>query len=445
MASQAVKTDDRLSLRAWFDEKPPRVAGSLSLQKLGQEAQAVDAFCNGRPFSMAIGTWGNKSITKWENMVVYADGYLAWISKSGRQVHVKSLTPGHHKQVHNCIVPDRGFAARIVISGTTLAVATTFGLCCIFNNINVFEQRQGLSSTPTNFVFSTTAVPVWGVLVRKKFVAVFHGQKVGVASVNLTIWDAERQVPIHCAIPLHGNTTRERCWDAIISNDGQSVVYFEQLNHPNVGTFHHTSVSLEGIMQSQGSVHCREITGFLYRNHNNITVLSSRARAHNRQITLWTYAQDRSWMNANTGTWKICRICYNTDTQQLEIKEDRIKFSGAVANEQDFFWYKDIVYLINDLGYHEPSVLDLGKQDMKDVPMISPHSFVPKVKALGVKRVYTSDSKILGDETFVIKVCRGYYVAWCFDKSIVMADDVVQYKTMLADEDQKRLSGNNQV
>lgn len=131
------------SLRAWFDDRSPRSSENLSMQVLNQEAETVDAFQNGKATSMAIGKWGNKSVTKREDMIAFDKGCLAWITKGRKQVFIKYLNTGKDRR-H--MMRGQAKAQRITINGTSLAIANDEGTCKILNNIDVFEQYKGLHS-----------------------------------------------------------------------------------------------------------------------------------------------------------------------------------------------------------------------------------------------------------------------------------------------------------
>lgn len=266
-------------------------------------------------------------------------------------------------------------------------------------------------------------------LTAKWRTAVFHGPKRGVASVNLTISDVRDQKLQHCVIPLHGDPLLESIWDAIITNTQQSIVFFDRYS----ATFHHTSVNLAGEIESQGEIRSQEISGFSYIRDVAETGRSGRAREHHGEVVLW-----RRLVEASTGIWKIVRICYKTDKQQLEIKENRIKYNGtfphADTSRIGFFWWKDVAYFLHDPASDQPTALSLGRQDSKAVAMIPSQLITAKIQEIGAKYIPYGRTNILGDETFFILVCRGYYLAWCFDKNITMENDIAEYRTVLEEE-----------
>ncbi len=323
-------------------------------------------------------------------------------------------------------IPDQEVTERFTMSASAIAVAMRQGNVWIWEHQGAKDKHRGKVANARKFEFSTNAAPVWGMLMSEGIVAVFDGQKRIAATVDLTVGDAKTQKVSHCAISLHEVSQWRDCqWDAIITNGQQSVGFFERMHQRfgGPGRFYHTSVSLEGKIQSHGSLQCPEPTSYVYTHHNEHTAPSSRSKIHNADVTLWTFAKHSS------RAWQLTRIFYNVDKQQLGQKEDMVEYNGLEPTQGvDFFWRKDVAYTKNRQDF-ELSMLDVRQPALKKMPMISNDAFSAKVKTLGGKN--SSITKFMGDETFLVKVCRGYFAVWCFDRRTNLAKDIPEYQTVL--------------
>lgn len=440
--------DSRLG--TWFSESTNVASIGLKIPKtipprgrLSMEAAHVDAFRSGSAFSMAL---GELEVEDEEDFLAHTDyngGILAWMSADRTAVKLKCLASGRQTTLN---IPNHKRAGRLCISDSIVAVFTgtddsTWYAWDLAKNIEETGNKN-----PHHL-----ELPNW----RVAFYFVM-GNTIAVSSrtydgYTMMVWDIDRlafhifKVKVR-ELPISGETARQFF---LLCHGGKSIVFFERYTG-DPGHAYFTRYNLIGEVQSQGSVEHPNVRG--YTRHSEHTYLIPM----NKRIPLWSYVQsDKNSPSEDRSlsfSWKILRFCYNSELDRLEVNHyvvDEVPEKSRVF--ADLFWWKDVAYLskYND-DFGNVRTLDLDEGTYTAAPMSMPHIIHDwlEERSIHPTRVIDSDDSdddqdqgepclFLGDEKFLVSIQPGFYVAWCFDSNVTMADEVPSYKGRL--QEKKRI------
>ena len=140
------------------------------------------------------------------------------------------------------------------------------------------------------------------------------------------------------------------------------------------------------------------------------------------------------------------QVTYSALTDEISITtypSSKISFSSTLTSPHiptDLFFYKSVAY-----GYLRPSdrsipslsgtvntlhIFNLSTGTSHPAPMDllstegDPEPMGPQTSS----RMNNQNHRILGDERFVVAVCKGGFKAWCFDKNLRMEGEDMEYR-----------------
>lgn len=184
------------------------------------KAEHVDAFRNGRAFSVAVFTTEKWTKDVFYEVVVYSRGILSWLTTDEKNVRLKSLASGKSETLAS---PDGAAINYMVLDGCFLVATTYSDTCCVWKLIDGVQASRILG--PISFGLDPM---VLGVVVSDSRLAI--------------LYEEQRTDEIHLATVDTGNTTTYDCElrvNSLPSDDsadfkvlntpgGKSVVYFER-------------------------------------------------------------------------------------------------------------------------------------------------------------------------------------------------------------------------
>lgn len=314
--------------------------------------------------------------------------------------------------------PEGEVFSHVALSSSATVVTTDGGECHVMQHIDNEFQK---------FLLATSAVEK--IYASGDTLAILHtpSQQDG-TQVPLTVYMIESKQVIHCCaraqgLPLRRNVRHQM--NIMIGTSEDYLVLFEKWFEP--GQCHHfsfTRFSLDGQTHSQGSLQ-EPINGNSTQSLNSPIALDV-----NGCLTIWSYRT----CYGEGRHMELMRVQYDPQQNKLQLKTSEIKLWLAWDNGMVFFW-KDVACLRSG-ATPIPYIIDLSKDEpefctkpmeLSDKSLLSSHMAVHR-------RTELAKNPILGDGNFIVSVCEGGYVAWCFNKDIKMAgedEDYAQHRQML--------------
>ena len=123
-----------------------------------------------------------------------------------------------------------------------------------------------------------------------------------------------------------------------LTNDGKSVVFFERVfGSPNL--VHHARFSLHGQIESHGSTEFPYIEGST--KHYEMKVAPGDYRRDHGEAPPWAYVWRGQAPSSGppSDTWRVLRVSYNTQSNELEVKEQQVEdLTCSGPGDGDFFF-----------------------------------------------------------------------------------------------------------
>lgn len=442
-------------LHQWnsMGKTPLRIPEGLELQAIKSlEAEHIDAYRKGLAFSKAAYTWDLQSNPNPAG-IAYADGRVAWINKTGVILSVLNLERGSKQSF---IPPNRERMISITVSTNILAATTFSGRCY------VWELRNG----DTHF-FRLISISRNSLISSRKTLAILHRSNSPPGDC-VTTWNLETlrsyQFPA-TARQIVAQDVDEReplvKKKIMLSNNGQSVIIFEKVSgYPERNYF--KRLSLDGRIQASGSLDVH--TAFNYvKSPEDRQPLSSA-----RFPTIWSYSPPyRSLTSRNLAskdgddeTSDLLRVLYDPERECLRLEHHSPRIiQNIFQNEsicrnighdhqmdytEDFFFWKDVAYYRASSSEAGLKVIDL-KTDTCSVADMDWYTSEDFERFNDCEEIRDGNGQpilqplLFGDETYLVNVFAGGFVAWCFDKDITMANEDEGYRLFRGNAIQKKV------
>lgn len=394
-------------LRPWYngEELPLRIPGNLSEDAvMSLKAEHVDAFRNGRPFSVAV-----SSTEKWikdisYDSVGYAKGILAWLTTDGQSIRLKCLASGKSETLAS---PDGTNFQGIVFYSCVLVASTSLKSLYVWTLLDGFQRIEMLEPT---FV-GLEPFYLW-VLVSDSRLAIVHEdrEKIYLKTIeNRTRTTYDLELELRGLRPPLETSDDFKVMDA---SGGNSLVYFERvMGSPSYVYF--TRVDRHGKLESKGHVKHPNIEG--YTSHYEEASVSL---PMDGSVILWSYTRHLpSPMGHGPDAWLLLRICYVQD--QLRVEQQTISHIVNTPRKPiiELFRWKDVIYHLDEQAKLE--IIDLKESTCKPTEMSVP---TPCEEHNALSSPNTASSwLLLGDESFLIGIRGGSCVVWCFDRHLASA------------------------
>ena len=394
---------ESMFLRPWYTEEKSslRVPEGLSESAVvSLKAEHVDAFRNGRAFSVA-----NFNIdSAFLNIITYANGILAWLTTDGKSIRLACLASG---KLVTFASPNGAAIEYMELRGHFL-VATTelnniFYIWKLLDGIQSIKMLEPLSFGSDPFILD--------VAMSDSRLAICYEERTGKS--YLTTVDTATRIMYDFELKLK-RSPLDSPEDFRVQHTlgGKSVVYFERvLGSPSYVYF--TRVTIDGNVESQGQLKLPSFEGYSSYNEEALAPLQLSGC-----VTLWSYLRHLPWaVNDGPDVWLLLRICYVHD--HLEVKEQTIERIGKIPPKvsTELFWWKEVVYMGIDLNEQgRIQVMDLWESTWKPTAMSL--SRLPDNRRGSPSLTTERPWFLLGDETFLISIRGGSCVIWCFDRHL---------------------------
>ena len=302
--------------------------------------------------------------------------------------------------------PEGEVFSHVALSSSATVVTTNGGECHVMQHIDNEFQK---------FLLATSAVEK--IYASGDTLAILHppSQQDG-TQVPLTVYMIESRQVIHFraraqGLPLWRNVCHQM--NIMIGTSEDYLVLFETWLEP--GQCHHFSFnrfSLDGQIHSQGSLQ-EPITRNFTKSLNSPIALDV-----DGCLTIWSYGTFYSQYRPT----ELMRVQYDPQQNKLQLKTNQIKL-GLPSHEEKVFFWKDVA-CIRSPATLMTYITDLSKDEEQfcTAMEISDKSLLMSRMVVN-RRLELDKTPILGDGNFIVSVCEGGYVAWCFNKDIKMAGE----------------------
>lgn len=317
--------------------------------------------------------------------------------------------------------PEREVFSHITLSSSTAVVTTDGGEFHVMQHIDNEFQKLLLATSAVEKIYASGDTP-----------AMLHtpSQQDG-TQVPLRVYMIESRQVIHCraraqGLPLWRNVRHQM--SIMIGTCEDYLVLFETWLEP--GQCHHfsfTRFSLDGQIHSQGSLQ-EPITGNFTQSLNSPIALDV-----DGCLTIWSY---RTSYDEDRPA-ELMRVQYDPQQNKLQLKMNQIKLGLGCYNDAIFFW-KDVA-CFRSRATPITYIIDLSKDEPQfcTTTMGIPHRLLLYSRMAAHRRLELANTPILGDGNFIVSVCEGGYLAWCFNKDIKMAgedEDYAQHRQIVMRE-----------
>ncbi len=371
--------------------------------------------------------------------LAYAAGFLAWVLSGTNELYLFRLVSSVLTTLR---APQSEEIQLMAISTTMLAVTTKTGNCHVWK-LSGAELEEIATTVPVTFKLRSSEV--WRLVVSASTVAVVY-DKATEKRADITICDVETLETDHRLLPSQTELSRIRDRCIVATRQGKYIIHAEVV-HGAARTIHFAKLKASGEMESDWSIELNDVGGF--------TKLPQYAAPSNKTgcETLYSYIQCTPATLPDSKSrykWKITRVCYFFDDDRIEVKRQTAHGMDPQASKPgNFFWRNNIAYFRDKSGKAgELAVMDLNGGSCRKAEMSAPE-LIPEW-ARDVMETERSGNKtdvrsiILGDETFLFSVWRGYFVIWCFDKNIRLPLDYMSYQeNMREGREQRRRDREN--
>ena len=424
-------------LQQWdsMGETPLRIPEGIAPQPMRSiRAEHIDAYRNGLAFSKMAYKW-DVPPTVAPGAITYTNGILAWIGRMGREVFVLYLETGAK---YTYMPSNREMLVKITISTSLVAVTASSGTCY------VWEIPSGRANS-----FRLTNILMHNLVSSGKTLAVLEGSSHSLRD-HVTTWNLDTQKSYYFPVMATPNLDEKDSQGPphfdkkiIVSNSGLSVVVFQRIiSDPEVISFLH--LSLDGHVQSSGSLNTPQ-TGFYGCCPEEEWQLPLA-----KHPTIWSYIYREPYSQptkdglARLPTDYLLRVVYDSERECLRLEQYCPPFlhnaspDGPTPAKNLFFW-KDLVYYRADWSPGSLTIIDLknnkcGGADMGRWITNEFERFNHSTGQIDGEFGYPLSHPLLfGDETYIVNVFSGGFVAWCFDKHITMAGEDKGYREFRRD------------
>ena len=347
---------ESMFLRPWYTEEKSSLhipEGLSESAVVSLKAEHIDAFCNGRAFSVANFDIEGFAESSFYDFIVYANGILAWPTTDGTGVRLKCLASGKSVTLAS---PDGTAIQYIELLGHFLVATTDLNNICyvwkLLDGIQSIKMLEPLSFASDPFILD--------VVMSDSRLAICYEERTGKS--RLTSVDTTTRETHDFEIRLKRSSLEPLDDFKILDTPGgKSLVYFERVLGSSSYVYF-TTVSMNGTVESQGHVKLPDIEG--YGSHDETAGVSPQLSGC---VTLWSYHRHLpSAVNDGPDLWVLLRICYVKD--HLEVRERTIEHIGKIPPRvsTDLFWWKEVVYIGNDLDEQgKLEVMDLRESTWK--------------------------------------------------------------------------------
>lgn len=323
--------------------------------------------------------------------------------------------------------PDGEVFSHIAMSSSILVATTNDAMCYVLTHTDNKKQIFPLA-------FST----VERITASGDAFAILHNRSpVDSMQVEVTLWTLKSKQSVQCRARLQGLPIGQATLHDLkimIGTNTDYLVLFERCFNPK--GFYFTRFSFDGRILSQGHLEGPDTTTFT--RHSESLIPSDVGGC----ATIWSYGHLHEVEGPGSSLVELIRVEYDPQRNRLQLKTYDMPRYLRPRNASDLFFWKDVVYYREML----PGLLifDLSNKEINLSAIMGSEggSNFDQGKDL-TERTYDRyalpESSFFGDENFLVNVCDGGFLAWCFNKDIKMEDEDEGYAQHRYNEIQKRL------
>ena len=399
--------------------------------------EQVDAYLHGRPFSRRIQDTAYDPAFQFSK-VVYADGVLGWTGKTAEtSLELLHLHTGNRLTLNSL---RREALSKIAVSTAMAAATAHLGRCYIWDIAS--------TSPATVRSIQLESAREWKLALSKCTIALFVLDKRQSFHVfDCVTYDLHSSNVIGFSTSFEGNS--EVHWNAGLDEEGHSVIVFNHSRSSAHGEFRFTRFDLTGKMMASGTEPSPRLDDY--------ELLSGALFPFNpSESTVFVYMKGNyDCLDDRTlASWDFVRIKYDRAEDCLEIKSFVI--SGpklGIQHTSDMFVWRNVVYcraLLDNfqrrslLKIFDLEASELRKPDGIMDPLMSeswPFFYDERRANDGIGEDYYLRSKLMGDDRFLINVTIYGAIIWCFDKSVHMPNEELDYRQARQDNLRFRVEG----
>ena len=427
-------------LRSFFGKRyPPNTEKGPPLEYgTSRTMEELDAYRTGRAFSKKLFLWGlDQPYLK--DQVVYCNGIVAWIDNVRGTLHTLRLDAG---EANTYVTTEREKLTHITLSESIVAAMSVAGRCY------VFELASGAPH-----VIRLPSASISGLVSSGETVAIMRRSGHPDFSVYLTTWSVTSQ-KTHSFRPdifSQAETTPSASCRILVDPTEKSLVcleYTRPLQDQSMKwlglhrrTFFATRFSLDGQMISRSSLS----VDYSYEKQEPGLPVPSNKRG---TFTIWSAYQICKPDNPGVElappsehSYRWFRVLYHSQNGLLELQIlPQLAYTpNPKTNLDEFFYWNDIAY-----GFRH------GADDFSDAILVADfhHGICREAEIWTLSRTdreayFFADGfgkvQIVGDDTFILMLRPNGFTAWCFDKTVTMADEIILYRDARGKELQRRL------
>ena len=334
---------------------------------------------------------------------------------------------------------ERENLTHITLSESIVAATTVTGRCYIFELVSGVAHVIRLRSASVSSLMSTG-----------KTIAILHKPAQPDFLVYLTTWSLTTRKTQSFSpdiSSLAAKTTQRYSYKVLVDPTETSFIYFEQTRDPTLEllnmrgwgnmTFFATRLALDGQVMSRSS---HTVNG-AYQDRELRTPVPS---DNGGTFVIWS---DCLYMKTpSIGDYRLLRLTYQMQTGALEFQLlPQLANSPDCLLLEDVFYWKDIVYGFRKGGgkrLNEIFVADFDQGVCRE-PEMWALSMTDREEELS--RLISGRLRIVGDDRFILMLHPTGFIAWCFDKTVTMANDSALYREGRAKEMERRLEDQERL
>ena len=398
------------------------------------KAEHLDAFRYGNPFSRLQGEWNlqlDETPTCRPSAIDYNSGRLAWIEEHTRRLHVKNLESGQETLY---MPPNREKIYGIRLSSRLIAGTTEIGKCYVWD-----------CTTGTPYTIQLTSASVAALSASNKSLAVLQKTPIHEADTqeqfSVTTWNMDSLQARSFEVVLQGRWSRNSQDLLEIRMIDDSLLLLEPDMGPPDEIFY-TRYTLDGKVIVKGS------TGPLHRSFRSsyldITTIPPQHSTFSASIKQLDCIKvlDEQDDDFRALRRQLVDSTHGLLRYQYDLRNNRITstysttiphFSSesTYAEGDSWVFWKDVAFRMRCKYNKHPwtttfNLTEGAATDIHTQPFQfddDPNTYYARGLQCPSRFPEHKEIGTFCDETFMVKVHSTHFVAFCFDKNIVMADD----------------------
>ena len=413
-------------LQHWFSTPAANTAlhipdGLSTNSILSLTAEHIEAYRTGHPFSYARHKWSCRQHPKNPDLVAYADGIVAWVDISDSYfIKLLDLRTGQEWS----FLPEARTSVDAIAISSSMVAALGSGRC------HIWTLRNG-----DHYSIRLPSARRADIAVSGESLAISHHEWLEASPrIEVVTWTLKEQRTESFFVALSLNVCRFAQFRMMLDNEGKSLLLYEHTNNSYLGIrsahTHYFRTSLNGFILAQGSIGPNEFSD----SYQCLTTTVSKEA--NGRAVIWSRFKPPRGVGEIS---ELMFISYNFRKNRLEVRTQVVTdldiFRLQLSNL--FFW-KDAAYFLDYRNQHYSlGVIDLQVSTCIEAKMDI--SIYTQEFDLLMKETEDPETRLLGDETFLILNSGPGFCVWCFDKNVQLSNEDMAFKEQRRNNIERRI------